>query len=207
MWKKEKIYRDLVIELIEYDASPSLEASNVLASALAQGDLPLPTWGEEVDAWIERLRWMAHFYPELELPTWSEEERMWSLERWCEGSVSYREIKDRPAIPSLELLLSSAQKDALTTYSPLVFLLPSGCKARLFYQANGHVILKATIQELFGLTKPPSLAGGRAPVIFEILAPNKRPIQITRDLHSFWSETYPKIKGELARRYPKHEWK
>jgi len=207
VWKKEKIYCDLVIELIEYDASPSLEASNVLASALAKGDLPLPTWGEEVDAWIKRLRWMAHFYPELELPTWSEEERLRSLERWCEGAVSYREIKDRPAIPSLELLLSSAQKDALTTYSPLFFLLPSSRKARFSYQANGNVILRATIQELFGLTKPLSLAGGRAPVTFEILAPNKRPIQITRDLHSFWNETYPKIKGELVRRYPKHEWK
>jgi ATP-dependent helicase HrpB len=43
-------------------------------------------------------------------------------------------------------------------------------------------------------------------VTIEILAPNRRPIQITKDLNSFWKETYPKIKPELSRRYPKHRW-
>lgn len=207
VWKKEKIYRDLVLESIQYDASPSLEASHILAAALAQGDLPLPTWTHETDAWVSRLQWLAYFYPELQLPSWGEEERLRALERWCEGALSYREVKDRPAVASLELLLSGPQQHALKTHAPLVLELPSSRKAPLRYQATGEVTLSATIQELFGLMNVPVLANNRAPVTIEILAPNKRPIQITRDLPSFWKETYPKIKGELARRYPKHQWK
>ena len=207
VWKKEKIYRDLVLESIHHDAPTSLEASHVLAAALADGDLPLPTWGEEVDAWINRLRWVAHFYPDLALPIWSDEDRLRVLERWCEGAVSYREVKDRPAIPALEKLLSSAQRSALDKHAPLFYLLPSGRKARLLYKPTGEVSLSALIQDLFGLTKIPSLASNRAPITVQILAPNKRPIQITSDLNSFWKETYPKLRGELSRRYPKHQWK
>ena len=33
------------------------------------------------------------------------------------------------------------------------------------------------------------------------------PDQITNDLENFWRETYPKIKKELQRKYPKHEWR
>jgi len=44
-------------------------------------------------------------------------------------------------------------------------------------------------------------------VTVEILGPNRRPLQVTRDLGSFWKETYPKLKPELARNYPKHEWR
>ncbi len=66
--------------------------------------------------------------------------------------------------------------------------------------------MSALIQDLYGVTSAPKLANGKAEVTIEILAPNRRPIQITRDLGSFWKETYPKIKPELSRRYPKHRW-
>ncbi|HLB33943.1 MAG TPA: ATP-dependent helicase C-terminal domain-containing protein, partial [Chthoniobacterales bacterium] len=96
---------------------------------------------------------------------------------------------------------------ALEKMAPTNYLLPCGRKAKLRYKKTGEVILSATIQDLFGLTKAPQLAQGRAHVTIEILAPNRRPIQTTSDLNSFWNTTYPKLKGELSRRYPKHEWK
>ena len=51
------------------------------------------------------------------------------------------------------------------------------------------------------------IAGGRVPVRIEILAPNNRPVQVTENLAGFWRETYPKLKTELQRKYPKHEWR
>jgi ATP-dependent helicase HrpB len=50
------------------------------------------------------------------------------------------------------------------------------------------------------------VAGGRVAVRLEILAPNQRPIQVTSDLASFWRDLYPRIRGELSRRYPRHRW-
>jgi ATP-dependent helicase HrpB len=116
-------------------------------------------------------------------------------------------VKDRPAIPALETLLSLAQRAAFSKLAPTHYVLPSGRKAPLRYQLSGDVILSATIQDLFGLTAAPKLANSRVTMTVEILAPNRRPIQITRDLASFWKEAYPKIKMELSRRYPRHVWK
>jgi ATP-dependent helicase HrpB len=204
--RTEKIFRDLTLESIHRDAQPCEEVSHSLAAALSTGDLPLPTWKEETEEWIQRVQWLAHYHPELELPIFSEAERFAALERWCHGAVGYREVKDRPALPALQSLLTPAQRSALERLAPERHELPGGRKARLIYKPTGQVTMSALIQDLYGVTAPPKLASGKAEVTIEILAPNHRPIQITRDLLSFWKETYPKIKPELSRRYPRHHW-
>jgi ATP-dependent helicase HrpB len=68
-------------------------------------------------------------------------------------------------------------------------------------------VLSARIQELYGVNGRFTLGRGRVPVRIEVLAPNQRPIQVTDDLGAFWREMYPKVKAELSRRYPRHEWR
>ena len=204
--RSEKVFRDLVLESVHRDAQPCADASRVLAAALAEGDLPLPTWKEEAEEWMLRVQWLAHHHPEMELPTFDETDRLLALETWCEGAVGYRDVKDKPAIPALQSLLTPAQRAALEKLAPERYELPGGRKARLLYKATGQVTMSALIQDLYGVTATPKLANGKAEVTIEILAPNRRPIQITKDLNSFWKETYPKIKPELSRRYPKHKW-
>jgi len=204
--RSEKVFRDLVLESVHRDAQPGPDTSRVLAAALAEGDLPLPTWKEEAEEWIARVRWLAHHHPELELPEFNDEDRLLALTEWCDGAVGYRDVKDKPAIPALQSLLTPAQRAALEKLAPERHELPGGRKARLLYKPTGQAVMSALIQDLYGVTATPKLAGGRAEVTCEILAPNRRPIQITRDLNSFWKETYPKIKPELSRRYPKHRW-
>ena len=62
------------------------------------------------------------------------------------------------------------------------------------------------LQEVFGLTETPRIVGGRVPVVMELLSPARRPVQVTRDLASFWSRGYHEVKKELKGRYPKHYW-
>jgi len=52
----------------------------------------------------------------------------------------------------------------------------------------------------------PKLADGRVPLTIHLLAPNKRAVQVTSDLMSFWNNVYPKLRVELGRRYPRHKW-
>lgn len=207
MAKKEKVFRDLFLESITRDVAPSTEASIVLAQGIQEAELPLPTWQEEATTWIQRWQWLYRFHPELELTEWNEELYQLAFQQWCEGALSYREVKDCPSTPALDSLLSPSQKSAFSRLAPLSYVLPNGRKAPLRYQSNGDIILSATIQDLFGLTTAPQLGKGKVVLTIEILAPNRRPIQVTRDLASFWKETYPKIKLELSRRYPKHQWK
>jgi ATP-dependent helicase HrpB len=67
-------------------------------------------------------------------------------------------------------------------------------------------VLAVRIQDVFGMRETPRVAGGRVPVVMHLLAPNMRPHQITTDLKSFWRNTYPEVRKELRRRYPKHAW-
>ena len=67
-------------------------------------------------------------------------------------------------------------------------------------------MLAARIQQLFGMKETPRLVGGRLPMLVHLLAPNGRPAQVTQDLASFWTNTWPEVRKDLRGRYPKHAW-
>ncbi len=95
---------------------------------------------------------------------------------------------------------------ALERNAPSSLPVPSGRSVRLDYAADGSVTAAVKLQELFGLADTPRLGPRKEPVLFSLLAPNGRPVQLTRDLKSFWDRTYPEVRKELRGRYPKHPW-
>ncbi|HET8945555.1 MAG TPA: ATP-dependent helicase HrpB [Candidatus Polarisedimenticolia bacterium] len=111
-----------------------------------------------------------------------------------------------PARLDLAAHLPAAARRDLERLAPETIPLPSGRNARLDYREDGAVVAAVKLQELFGLAETPRLGPRRAPVVFELLAPNGRPVQTTRDLRSFWEKTYPEVRKELRGRYPKHPW-
>lgn len=94
----------------------------------------------------------------------------------------------------------------LERWAPERLNVPSGRTAPLRYEADGGVTASAKLQELFGLAETPRLGPRQVPVAFELLAPNGRPVQTTKDLRSFWNTTYQQVRKELRGRYPKHPW-
>jgi HrpA-like RNA helicase len=90
--------------------------------------------------------------------------------------------------------------------APERLAVPSGRRVRLEYRADGTVSAAVKLQELFGLAETPRIGPRREPVVFELLAPNGRPVQVTRDLRSFWERGYPEVRRELRGRYPRHPW-
>jgi ATP-dependent helicase HrpB len=76
----------------------------------------------------------------------------------------------------------------------------------LDYAEDGSVSASVKLQEVFGLADTPRIGPRRVAVSLALLAPNGRPVQITRDLRSFWDRTYPEVRKELRGRYPKHPW-
>ena len=90
--------------------------------------------------------------------------------------------------------------------APEHLVVPSGRSHRLEYEADGTISASVKLQELFGLGDTPVVGPRREPVLLRLLAPNGRPVQMTRDLRSFWERTYPEVRKELRGRYPKHPW-
>src|SRR5690606_13989819 len=106
----------------------------------------------------------------------------------------------------IEGALPWADRQALDTGAPQTLVVPSGRSTRLVYGEDGSVTAAVKLQELFGLARTPPVGSRREPVTFQLLAPNGRPVQTTRDLESFWSRTYPEVRKELRGRCPKHPW-
>jgi ATP-dependent helicase HrpB len=111
-------------------------------------------------------------------------------------------------VPEVDLLalLPAARRRELERLAPETIPLPSGRSARLEYREDGTVSAAVKLQELFGLAEAPRIGPGREPIALELLAPNGRAVQTTRDLRSFWERTYPEVRKELRGRYPKHPW-
>jgi HrpA-like RNA helicase len=87
---------------------------------------------------------------------------------------------------------------------PPTIALPSGRTAKLDYRDDGSIHAAVKLQELFGLADTPRING--TPVTFELLSPAGRPVQVTRDLRSFWNGAYKEVRKELRARYPRHPW-
>jgi ATP-dependent helicase HrpB len=119
-----------------------------------------------------------------------------------------RAVAGRIDLPNLELepLLAHDTRRELARLAPERITVPSGRHAALEYREDGSVVARVKLQELFGLAETPRLGPRREPVLLELLAPNGRPVQTTRDLRSFWERTYPEVRKELRGRYPKHPW-
>ncbi len=94
----------------------------------------------------------------------------------------------------------------LDAEAPAFFDTPAGSRVALDYAAPNGPLLSVRVQELYGLSKHPTLARGRAPVTLELLSPAHRPIQTTRDLPGFWAGSWIEVKKEMKGRYPRHLW-
>ncbi|MBP6865569.1 MAG: ATP-dependent helicase HrpB [Candidatus Didemnitutus sp.] len=206
--RKERRFRDLVLESKQTaDEPPEGQAAALLAREVMAGRIELNEWNESVEHWIVRVNCLAKWWPELEVNPITEADRATLIEQICYGSYGARELKDKPVMPILRDWLLAEQLAVLDEYLPERIEMANGRKARVTYTKDGPPVLSARIQELYGVSSKFTLGHGRVPVKIEVLAPNQRPIQVTDDLSNFWREQYPKIKTELSRRYPRHEWR
>lgn len=82
--------------------------------------------------------------------------------------------------------------------------LPSGRSTLVHYARGQAPWIESFLQDFCGLSQTPEVAGEK--LVLHLLAPNRRAVQITQDLASFWSTHYPKLRPALSRRYPRHAW-
>jgi ATP-dependent helicase HrpB len=176
---EQERYDALIVR--ERPAAPDpQEAARLLSDAwLARGD--------DVQL-LRRIRFAGH---QIDLNA--------SVRAAAEGRRSLAAVELTNGIPA-EILRT------LDARAPVTLKLPSGRSTRLQYLEDGRVKASVKLQDAFGLLATPLIGPRREPVLFELLAPNGRPVQLTTDLKSFWERTYPEVRKELRGRYPKHRW-
>jgi len=185
---------------------PRGRAEEKLASLVASGDIRWK-WGEDEDEWTRRTRLVADAFPEKELSRLDDDDLDLVRAALVEGCLAAGGVESRPVLPLLREVQGQAQVAFVERMAPVSVGLSSGRKAKLVYGTDGTVLLSARIGDFVGVKQESvRLAQGRIPMVFEILAPNHRPVQRTSDLDGFWQRSYPEIKADLKRRYPRHPW-
>ena len=180
-WRRERFDR---LILAEHAQAPEPAAA---AEALAEAWLAREP-DEASRAWLRRLRFAGL---DVDLP---------GLVRQAAHGVAALADIDLAAHAPFTLTRE------LDRRAPSHLDLPSGRRTVLVYEPDGTVTASAKLQELFGLGETPRVGPSGVPVVLSLLAPNGRPVQTTRDLRSFWDNTYPEVRKALRGRYPRHPW-
>ena len=200
-------WMDLALEETPTAIRDEAAAAALLArEAAAVFDRVMPPVDSPAGAFLARLRWLAATMPDLALPTLDDASLKSLLPELCAGLRSLDEVRAADWLSRLQAAVGYDRLTEIDRLAPTHLDLPNGKRFKLQYEPSGPPILAVRIQELFGVTETPRIAGGRIPLVLHLLGPNHRPQQVTSDLASFWKNTYPTVKKELRRRYPKHKW-
>ncbi|MEV6216105.1 ATP-dependent helicase C-terminal domain-containing protein [Nocardia sp. NPDC051833] len=186
--------------------------SRLLAVAVRAGlrseGLGLLRWDEDARGLRQRLDFL-HRTLGAPWPAVDDDTLLADLDLWLGPELAtVRRRSDLARIDAgtaLRRLLPWPEAVRLDELAPERLEVPSGSRIRLDYSADPPV-LAAKVQEIFGWTQPPTLAGGRVPIVLHLLSPAQRPVAVTADLPSFWQNGWPQVRADLRGRYPKHAW-
>jgi ATP-dependent helicase HrpB len=128
------------------------------------------------------------------------------LAPWLAGVTRREQLARVPLAAALGAQLDFEQQRTLERQAPTHLTVPSGSRIRIDYHGDDAPAVAVRLQEVFGLEASPRLGPDHVPVTFRLLSPAHRPVQVTRDLASFWRGAYAEVRKQLRGRYPKHYW-
>jgi ATP-dependent helicase HrpB len=200
----ETRYHDLALaERVRTDVDRT-RGGDVLAEALAGVARTLV--GPSEEELLARITFLRRALPELDWPADVDALVVDAVRALCAGRTTLAEVRGADLAGAIASGLAAPTRAALAREAPFDYALPSGRRARVRYAPDRPPAVAARIQEVFGLAATPRLAHGRVALVFELLAPNQRPVQVTDDLASFWRTTYAEVRKQLRGRYPRHDW-
>ena len=164
---------------------------------------PLKRWQERV-CFLRRISGDEQQWPDATDEGLASHPMQW-LAPYLTGMTRLRDLNRVELKAALFSMLPYRQHQLLDELAPTHLAVPSGSRIPIDYSGDAPV-LAVRLQEMFGLARTPSVAGGRQPLLIHLLSPAGRPVQITQDLAGFWQSGYQEVKKELKGRYPKHYW-
>lgn len=199
----------LVLREVRLSTIPPEDALRVLCDEVRRKG-----WGcLELSANAERLRSRLAFLHHHEGTPWpevSEVALLDTLEGWLGPFISapkrLTDLTRGPHAEALRALIPWSKAREVDRLAPEDLILPNGRNARIDYADPEAPVLAVKLQDVFGMMDTPCVLEGRVPVVMHLLSPARRPVQITRDLASFWKTGYFDVRKDLRGRYPKHAW-
>lgn len=192
-------------------AKPSeAELHQAMLNGIRDKGLDVLNWTPQAQQFRLRLHCAARWLPEYTWPAADDASLLASLEKWLlpalAGVHSLRALKAVDISQALCNLLDWSSRQRLESSLPTHYTVPTGSRIAIRYHEDNPPALAVRMQEMFGEASTPVIAGGRIPLVLELLSPAQRPLQITRDLSAFWQGAYREVQKEMKGHYPKHVW-
>jgi len=188
---------------------PGEDSARKLARGIAQAGLGALPWTRALAQWRDRVLFLRRAEGD-EWPDLSDEGLAARIDDWLAPALmdrtSLKDFSGEDLAGALHGLLPHQLRRRLEAEAPTHFTAPSGSHVPIDYEAPEGPKLAIRVQELFGLDRHPTIAGGRVPLVIELLSPAHRPVQVTRDLPGFWRGSYAAVRAEMRGRYPRHPW-
>ena len=201
----------IVLSAKTMETIPHDKAIAIVAQTLKKEGRSLLCLPESFLQLQQRISTCAQWHPELALPDVSLDALMDKAEEWLPlyvgKTITAAELKKIDMAAVLWAQLSYEQQQAVERLAPSRIVVPTGSHIRIDYREGASApVLSVRLQECFGMTDTPRVDNGTRPVLMELLSPGFKPVQLTQDLRSFWTDAYFEVRKELRRRYPKHHW-
>jgi len=192
---------------------PAEAAGAALLEGIAKLGLAALPWNQDSRDLQARMEFVRAHAPAAAIADWPAVDEVslsanlegWLLP-WLDGITRASHLSRLPMTQILTGLLSRAQQLRLEEWAPTHFTAPTGSRIRIDYRDELAPVVAVRLQEMFGVLASPRLAAGQVPVTFKLLSPAQRPVQITRDLATFWQGSYAEVRKDLRGRYPRHYW-
>jgi ATP-dependent helicase HrpB len=189
--------------------TPEANSAHVLAEGIVGLGLDRLPWSKAALQFRQRVAFLrkseGEEWPDLSNDGLARHAAEWLepllLDKTARGEIGADELSN-----AVMNLLPWKLRQRLDAEAPTHFTAPTSSAVPIDYEAEQGPTVSIRVQELFGLATHPSIAGGRVPLIIELLSPAQRPVQVTRDLPGFWRGSYSQVKSEMRGRYPKHPW-
>ena len=201
----------LVLEESALPEVPREEARAAMLEGVRQLGIESLPWSREARdlqarvAFLRRLGADFERWPDLSDAALAATAGDW-LPPWLDGITRREHLARVPLLDALQARLSWEERRELDVLAPSHLAVPSGSRVHIDYTDESAPAVSVRLQEVFGLEATPRIGGGRVPITFKLLSPAQRPVQVTRDLASFWRGAYAEVRKDLRGRYPKHYW-
>lgn len=200
--------------LLDTAVSDSIDRARIIEAiceAAAKDGRSMFDFSDDVTRLIQRIETVAAWHPELDLPDVSVDRLLETAGEWLPlyigDAMTVRELKRIDICQVVWGFLTYDRQQSVDAIAPSHYRLPNGRNVRLDYRVGADSpVLSARLEDCFGIRETPRVDGGTRPMLMELLSPGYKPVQLTKDIASFWNTTYHEVRKELRRRYPKHPW-
>lgn len=201
----------LLLDTAVSDSIDHAQITEAICAAAVKDGRSMFDFTDDVTRLIQRIETVAGWHPELELPDVSVDRLLETSREWLPlyigDATTVRELKRIDICQVIWGLLTYAQQQSVDAIAPSHYRLPNGRNVRLDYRVGADSpVLSARLEDCFGIRETPRVDNDTRPMLMELLSPGYKPVQLTKDIASFWNTTYHEVRKELRRRYPKHPW-